>query len=75
MTRNVKMSAEKHLTIWSSSDAGDTSDDNIENSDDIKTKMMKIINIAISGQGLENLRTKSENIDRNYYYYNFRIYY
>ena len=57
------MSAEKRLTIWSSPDADDTSNDNIENSDDIKTKMMKIINIAISGQGLENLRTKSENID------------
>ena len=63
MIGNIKMSTEKRLTLWSSPDADDTSYDNIENSDDVKAKLMKIIDIAISGQGLENLRTKSENID------------
>ena len=63
MTGNVKISAKKRLTLWSSPDTDDTSDDIIENSDDVKAKMIKIINIAISGQGLENLRTKSENIE------------
>ena len=57
------MSAEKRLTIWSSLDVDDTSSNNIENSDDVKAKMVKIIDIAITGKGLENLRTKSENIE------------
>ena len=57
------MSAEKRLTLWSSPDADDTSYNNIENSDDVEAKKMMYIDIAISGQGLENLRTKSESID------------
>ena len=52
---NVKMSAEKRLTLWSSPDTDDTSSDNIENNDDVKAKIMTILDIAIAGEGLENL--------------------
>ena len=56
------MSAERRLTIWSLPDSDEPPANNIENSDDVKSKMMKIINIAKDGNGLENLRKKSENI-------------
>ena len=56
------MSAERRLTIWSLPDSDEPSANNIENSDDVKSKMMKIINIAKDGNGLENLRKKPENI-------------
>ena len=49
------MSAKRCLTVWSFPDSDDTSANNIENTDDVKSKMMKIINIAKSGNGLENL--------------------
>ena len=54
------MSAEKRLTVWKSPDSDDASSNNIENIKDVKAKMMKIIDIAKSGNGLENLRTKLE---------------
>ena len=50
------MSAERRLTIWSLPDSDETSANNIENTDEVKSKMMKIINIAKAGNGLENLR-------------------
>ena len=58
------MSAKKRLTILNSPDADDTSSNDIEIINDVKANMMKIIDIAILGKGLENLRKKSENINR-----------
>ena len=68
------MSAEK--TVWSLSDSDDMSANNMENTDNVRSKMMKIIDIIKAGNGLENLQTKSENIDRlqmfmSYYLINF----
>ena len=57
------MSAEKRLTIWNLQDSDETTESNIENADEVKSKMMKLIKIAKDGNGLEKLRTKSENID------------
>ena len=57
------MSAERRLTVWSFPDSDKTIDNNIENANEVTSKMMKIIKIAKDGNGLENLRTKSENID------------
>ena len=58
------MSAEKRLTAWNFQDDDETTRSNIvENADDVKSKMMKLIDIAKEGSGLEKLRTKSENID------------
>ena len=52
---DVKMSAERRLTIQSLPDSEKTSANNIDNIDQLKSKMMKIINIAKAGNGLENL--------------------
>ena len=57
------MSAEKRLTIWNFQDSDEMTESNIENADEVKSKMMKLIKIAKDGNGLEKLRTKSENID------------
>ena len=57
------MSAERRLTVWNLPSSEDTSADNIDNTNDVTSKMMKIIDTAKAGNGLENLRTKSENID------------
>ena len=52
------------LLAWNFQDDDETTESNIvENADDVKSKMMKLINIAKDGSGLEKLRTKSENID------------
>ena len=57
------MSAEKRLTIWNLPDTDETTESNIENVNEVKPKMMKLIKMAKDGNGLEKLRTKSENID------------
>ena len=57
------MSAERRLTIWTLPDSDETTANNIENANEAKSKMMKSINIAKDGNGLENLQTTSENID------------
>ena len=57
------MSAEMRLTIWNGDEESDTTDDNAEIFKEVKERMMKIINCTITGEGLENLRTKLENID------------
>ena len=57
------MSAEKRLTIRNLQDPDETAESNIENADEVKSNMMKLIKIAKDGNGLEKLRTKSENID------------
>ena len=57
------MSAEKRLTIWNLQDDDETTERNIENADEVKSNMMKLIKIAKDGNGLEKLRTKSENLD------------
>ena len=57
------MSAERCLTVWSFPDSNETSANNIENTDDVKSKIMKIIRIAKAGNRLENFPKKSENID------------
>ena len=62
MTGDVKMSAEKRLTIWNLPDTEETTENNIENVNEVKSKMMKLIKLAKDG-GLEKLRMKSENID------------
>ena len=49
------MSAAKRLTVWNSPDADDTSSNDIENINDVKANMVKIIDIAKCGNGLENL--------------------
>ena len=56
------MSAEKRLTIWNLPDTEETTENNIENVGEVKSKMMKLIKLAKDG-GLEKLRMKSENID------------
>ena len=63
MTGDVKTSAEKRLTIWNLQDDDETAESNIENADEVKSKMMKLTKIAKDSNGLETLRTKSENID------------
>ena len=62
MTGDVKMSAEKRLTIWNLPDNEETTENNNENVSEVKSKMMKLIKLAKDG-GLEKLRMKSENID------------
>ena len=49
------MSAEKRLTIWNLLDSDETTESNIENADEVKSKMMKLIKIAKDGNGLEKL--------------------
>ena len=49
------MNTEKRLTVWNLSDAEDTSSNDINKVNDVKAKMIKIIDIAKSGNGLENL--------------------
>ena len=58
--RKCKNECQEMLTLWNSLDSDDTSSDNIENIDNVKANIMRIINIAKSGNGLKNLRTKSE---------------
>ena len=53
------MSTERHLTILSLPNSEDTLADNIDNTNDVKSNIMKIIDIAKAGNELENLRTKS----------------
>ena len=55
------MSAERRLTMWNSEDTDGNADDEVN--ENVKDKMMKIIEIAVNGEGLENLRTNEENID------------
>ena len=58
------MSAERRLTIWNSEESSDRNVDNDdEMNENVKSKMMKVIEIAVAGEGLENLRTKEENIN------------
>ena len=57
------MSAERRLTIWNSEETNSNVDNDEEINENVKGKMMKIIDIAVAGEGLENLRTKEENID------------
>ena len=57
------MSAEKRLIIWNFPDTDETTERNIENTDEVKSKMMKLIKMAKDGNGLEKLRMKSENLD------------
>ena len=59
----VKMSAERRLRIWNSEETDSNVNDNEENDENVKGKMMTVIEIAVAGEGLENLRTKEENID------------
>ena len=47
LTGDMKMSAERCLTVWSLPYYDDTSADDIDNTNDVKSKMMKIINIAL----------------------------
>ena len=49
------MSAEKRLTIWNLQDPDETTESNIENADEVKSKMMKLIKIAKDGYGLVKL--------------------
>ena len=57
------MSAERRLRIWNSEETDSNVDNNDEINANVKGKMMKVIEIALAGEGLENLRTKEENID------------
>ena len=57
------MSAERRLTIWNSEDTDGNVGNDDEMNENVKGKMMRIIEIAVAGEGLENLRTKEENID------------
>ena len=57
------MSAERRLTIWNSEERDSNVDNDDEMNENVKGKMMKVIEIAVAGEGLENLRTKEENID------------
>ena len=57
------MSAERRLTIWNSEDTDGNADNDNKMNKNAKGKMMQIIEIAVAGEGLENLRTKEENID------------
>ena len=55
----VKMSAERRLTMWNSEEMPDSNGDNDDEMNEIvKCKMMKVIEIAVAGEGLENLRMK-----------------
>ena len=58
LTGEVKMSAERRITIWIYV-PGNRNEDNIE----VKEKMQQLIDIAVEGEGLENLRCKMEMID------------
>ena len=49
------MSAEKRLTIWSY-----VSESENENINEVKENMKKLIDIAVEGEGLENLRCNTE---------------
>ena len=51
------MSAERRLTVWNS-----LSDTTTENSDEVKINMNNVIDIAVQGDGLENLRCTQDNI-------------
>ena len=57
------MSTEIRLIIWSSPDDDNTSSKEVDYSERAKEKMKEIIDIAVSGEGLENVRTKLENIE------------
>ena len=57
------MSAERRLTIWNSENTDSNVDNDDEMKENVKCKMMKVIDIAVAGEGLEKLRTKEENID------------
>ena len=58
LTGEVKMSAERRITIWIYV-PGNRNEDNNE----VKEKMKQLIDIAVEGEGLENLRCKMEMID------------
>ena len=55
LTGNVKMSAEKCLTVRNSPDSDNETSNDIENINGVKANMMKIIDIAILSKGLGNL--------------------
>ena len=57
------MSAERRLTIWNSEDTDNNVDNDNETNENVKRKMMQVIDIALTGEGLDNLRTKEENTD------------
>ena len=57
------MSVERRLTIWNSEDTDNNVDDDNETKENVKRKMMQVIETALAGEGLENLRTKEENTD------------
>ena len=57
------MSAERRLTIWNSEETDHNEENDDETNENVKSKMMQIIEIAVAGEGLENLRMKEENID------------
>ena len=54
------MSSEKRLTIWTLPDSDETTESNIENADEVKYKMTKLIKIAKDGNGLEKQRTNQK---------------
>ena len=56
LTGDVKMSAEKRLMVHSHSGDNDDPEGEIESIDIIKEKMKNIIDIAVAGEGLQNLR-------------------
>ena len=57
------MSAERRLTIWNSEDTDNNVDNDNETNENVKRKMMQVIERALTGEGLDNLRTKEENTD------------
>ena len=56
------MSADRRLSIWNLKNDDDTASSDFDDSDKVRY-MKEIIDIAVAGEGLENLRTKSENIE------------
>ena len=47
------MSAEKRLTIWNSEERDSSVDNDDEMNENVKGKIMKVIEIAVAGEGLE----------------------
>ena len=60
------MSVERRLTIWTLSDSDEPTENNTENANEVKYKMMKLIKIVKDGNGLEKLRKKNLKISTYY---------
>ena len=56
------MSADRRLSIWNLKNDDDTASSDFDDGGKVRY-MKEIIDIAVAGEGLENLRTKSENIE------------